>query len=112
MNASTAIGIGYIACFGALVVLIVRNRPKRPALPQRITQANARTAARTRTEEESADCVPAPPHLDCKPGTDAAALDWIELTYGMAAYDGPGWAPGHNRFRAIHDDDTTKGDQQ
>lgn len=93
MDAATIIGIGFATCTGTLLFVILRSKhAKQPTEEQRATEAAARVGL-----------PPAGP--DVKPGRDAAALDWIELTYGADAYDGPGWAPGRMRFQPRLDPD-------
>lgn len=84
---STVIGLGFIVVCGGSVAACYRLcRPRQPSEEQRAAQAAARVGL-------------PPVGPDDKPGTNAAALDWIELTYGAASYDGPGWAPGRFRFQ-------------
>jgi hypothetical protein len=109
------VGIGFAACAGGVFWIILRSKhPKRPALPKRIARNNT---TRARIEEDSGlwEGTPVFPDAhrravlnwpDPRWGTDAALLSECSLLL-------PEFAPGTDRLlQAIHDDDTTKGDEQ
>ena len=69
---------------------------RRPSEAERVTAARERVGMATEVAQ-----------ADTRPGTDAAALDWLELTYNMPDFDA-----GAARLQAAIDDQhDTKGDQ-
>lgn len=90
MNTAAIIGVVWAGCVAVLGFLIWRT-PK-ISEDQRATGAAARVGL-------------PPAAVDCKPGTDTAALDWLKATYAMPEFDA---AAG--RLQAAIDDQQ-EGDQ-
>lgn len=92
---NTGINWAFAAIFlGSPIVLYRMCRRPRPSLQQRVAQAETRTAAVPYPEPASPPSAPdtrrrsaIPSGPDARPGTDAAALDWLELTYAMPDFD-------------------------
>lgn len=79
--------IVYVVVVAALLAVMYVRANRAPISEERSTEAAARVGL-----------PPASP--DSRPGTDTAALDWLELTYEMPGFD----RAADRLLRDIHDD--------
>lgn len=97
MTPDTIISIAIYLASGAALWILLRRPPKptKENYPNR-TPNGPQTATQAATR---------PPVRDCKPGTDRAALDWMEQVYAMPCFQ-------RSTDRLLDDIHNDNGDQQ